>query len=251
MRGIRRIALTAVLAAALGVCAEDRDANLGTPGRRAASRPAPKASPSASNLDYWLGRATVPATQTAPAEIGGTGPFAQTRPFARTDALPGALELSDGTVLAGGLYTTRGKAWSVYDQKTKRWRRVPFAAVLSITAVVVEEKLEPRWRWKAMGVPERVYTGETYPTRRYVWRFVLPDGSEITGAVKGQPLWIALGDKRSGPFVLHERERGKVGQKLRDLIYIRKIVVSRRLMRQVLAAGESVRAASRPAAEEK
>jgi hypothetical protein len=248
---MRRIALTAVLATALGVCAGEKEADLGAPGRRAASQPAPKASRSASNLDYWLGRATVPATQTAPAEIEGTGPLARTRPFARTDALPGALELSDGTVLAGGLYTTRGKAWSVYDDKTKRWRRVPFAAVLSITAVVVEEKLEPRWRWKAMGVPERVYTGETYPTRRYLWRFVLPDGSEITGPVKGQPLWIALGDKTFGPFVLHERYRGKVGQKLGDLIYIRKIVVSRRLMCELLAAGESVRAASRPVAGEK
>jgi len=221
----------------------------------AATRPASGASRSADaapaaptdNLDYWLGRSEATRTQRAPKRAETSmNPFGGDA-FARRDALPGVLELSDGTQIPGGLYTTIGKPWQVYEARTKRWRQIPFAAVLSITAVVVEEKMDPKWRWKAMGVPERVYTGEEYPTRRYQWRFMLADGTNVTGTVKGQPIWVETGRVKSGPFVLHERHKGKVGQPLNDLLYVRKIVVSRRLMRAVIRARGADGPASRPA----
>jgi hypothetical protein len=92
-----------------------------------------------------------------------------------------------------------------------------------------------RWRWKAMGEPEKVYTGKSYPFRRLRWRFRLADGSEITGAVKGQPLWIETSDTIHGPYLLQERARGKDGQSLAALVYVRKVVISRRMMKSVQA----------------
>ena len=62
----------------------------------------------------------------------------------------------------------------------------------------------------------------------------LIDGSTVIGEIKGQPLWIELGDKRTGPLVLHERSKGKMGQKLKDLIYVKRIIVSRKMMEAVL-----------------
>jgi len=202
----------------------------------------------AGNLEYWLGRSKTASTQSAPAgrDGSGAGPFDGVAALSRRGALPGVLELSDGTQIAGWLYTTVAKSWQVYEARTKRWRQIPFAAVLSITAVVVEEKMEPKWRWKAMGVPERVYTGREYPTRRYLWRFLLADGTNITGAVKGQPLWVRTGRVKSGPFVLHERDKGEIGQALADLSYVRKIVVSRRLMKAVIQAHRVDKPASQP-----
>ncbi|MDY6914534.1 MAG: hypothetical protein SVT52_08780 [Planctomycetota bacterium] len=196
-------------------------------GKQAKSRPG-------GNLDYWLSRAkpldTQPAATTQPAR-----PITITKPPKREDALPGVIQLSDGTLLAGSLYTTRGHNWQLYIESQKRWRQIPLITVLSIAAIVREEKMVQQWRWKAMGTPERVYTGREYPTRRLKWSFHLIDGSRLIGTIKGQPLWLEQNGKTFGPFVLHERSKGQLGQKLSELIYIKKLYVSRRLAEAVLA----------------
>jgi len=152
----------------------------------------------------------------------------------RRDALPGVVCLSDGTVIPGQVYTTRDKDWQVWVDAEKRWRHVPPILVLSIRAVVVEERMDKEWRWKEMGSDEKVYTGRTRPVRRHRWRFHLIDDSWITGTVKGQPLWIRHAGRTRGPFVLHERSAGKYGQDLDDLVYVRKVVISRRAMADAL-----------------
>ena len=194
---------------------------------------------SANNLDYWLDRAASGPAETQPdaaAEPEGSplAPLAAER-----EMLPGAIELSDGTRLFGHLYTTVQKPWFVYVADQKRWRMIPFAAALSISAVVVEEKIEPRWRWKATGVPERVFTGEQYPTRRLAWEFLLADGTTIAGAVKGQPIYVrTTKDETAGPYILHERQKGEIGQRVGELVYVRKVVISKRLLEQAAAAGD-------------
>ena len=242
-------------------------------GASAAARPASNSQP-ASDLDYWLGRAepnkpgatTMPAGGKLAVEPAGGGagasaaggarvgaaatgpagsPFRQgDMPFRRSDALPGAIELSDGNQLAGGLYTTVEKPWIVWSEATKSWRRVDFLTLLSIEAVVEEERMELDWRWKGMGEPEKVYTGKKYPMRRMHWRFKLIDGSVVEGSTKGQPVFVELAGKVSGPFILGERIKGLDGQTMEELVYVRKIVVSRKMMDLVMAdkaGGKAVR----------
>lgn len=200
----------------------------------------PKKKP-ASNLDLWLNEDAPVApksTETNPLDAGHN-PFRKGDAFLRTDALPGVVELNDGRQIPGGLYTTREKDFEVNVPSEKRWRRVPLVLVRSIEAVLLEEKMDQHWRWKAMGVPERVYTGKEYPYRRFEWKFNLIDGTSLQGVVKGQPLWIEkledLGGRgRYGPFVLHERFSGAEGTKLEDHPYMKQIVISRRMMTKVL-----------------
>lgn len=201
-----------------------------------ATQPAKKPT---TNLDLWLSGGEDKPKPDEPANPLDTGvnPFGGKNAFRRQDALPGVVELSDGRQLPGGLYTTREKDWEVHIEKEKRWRRVPFILVLSIEAVVLEEKMEQRWRWKEMGAPERVYTGKEYPYRRFHWKFHLIDGSYVTGTVKGQPLWIEKPDgagKRYGPFVLHERFTGPEETKLEDHPYVKRVIVSRKMMDKVI-----------------
>ena len=200
---------------------------------------APAAEPNApaNNLEYWLRRsepassqpseASQPAKKTAP---GTDGKRPGRGPFSRTDAIPGVIEFSDGRLLAGWIYTTRGKSLLLWQAGIKRWRRIPPAAALSITAIVESEEIILRSRWKGMGEPERVYTGRKYPTRRLNWRFSIADGSTITGSVKGQPIWIDTPTGKRGPFILAERTKGDLGTTLSDLVYVRRIVFSRRAM---------------------
>ncbi|MCD4824168.1 MAG: hypothetical protein K8S55_06135 [Phycisphaerae bacterium] len=201
----------------------------------------PKAAPP-SDLDYWLKQAEKTESESSQKSSqkssekpqAGTSPFKSPSGFLRDDALPGVIELSDGKQLPGGVYTTPDKPWIVWVAGEKRWRRIKPLAVLSITAVVDEEKMELAWRWKAMGEPEKVYTGKKYPFRRFRWKLHLIDGSYITGVIKGQPVWVETTAKTHGPFVLHERVKGKVGQTLKDAIYVKKIVISRKMMNKVI-----------------
>lgn len=214
----RRSTRCAALAAAICLAA---GAGVSGPEGRPSSGPE-------SNLDYWLGQATTSTapTTTAPA----TNPMGGKDSFEREDALPGVLVLSDGTVHAGGIFTTRDKDLEVWVESEQRWRHVPAILLLSLEAVVVEEGMELEWRWKEMGLPEKVYTGRKKPVRRFLWRLHLIDDTYITGAIKGQPLWIETRAKRLGPFVLHERSAGKYGQELTDLVYVKRVVISRAAM---------------------
>ena len=190
-----------------------------------------------SNLDYWLGKAqdAKPVDKPAPG-TEGANPFSGKDGFYRDDALPGVIEFSDGRQTPGWLYTTLEKPWEVYVAKEKRWRRIPFINVLSIAAVVKQERLEQTWRWKEMGAPERIYTGKQYPFRRFEWKLHLIDGSYVTGAIKGQPLWVELNKKKIGPFVFNERQKGQDGQKLKDLVYMKRVIISRKMMDKVVEA---------------
>jgi len=214
---------TAVIIAVLAFCAQEPRA-VGAAGKKPG------------NLDYWLSQATTsPASRPADKTPASRAKTLSTgnRPT-REDAVPGVIEMSDGTQWPGWLYTTRDKPWIVFDPAADRWRRIPFIAVLSINAVVTEEKYMLQWRWKGMGEPEKVFTGKKFPYRRFLWEFRLIDGSTIRGAVKGQPVWVAWGGRTTGPLVLHERDKGKIDTKLEDVKYVRKIVVSTKMRDAVL-----------------
>jgi hypothetical protein len=206
------------------------------------------ASAAGDNLDYWLQHAQPAASQPAASQPAASQP-AQTQPAsapsgeeaaaARGEDLPGVVEFSDGKVLAGFIHTTPQEPWAVYVEGERRWRLLPPLAVLSITAVVDEERMEQEWRWAGMGQSEKVYTGRQYPFRRCRWRFHLIDGSEVVGTVKGQPFWVVAGGRRSGPYVLHERDKGPMGSTLAELVYVKRLIISRRAMLQAASQPSS------------
>jgi hypothetical protein len=205
------------------------------------------------NVDYWLkaaksaskpagtGGAGANTTTTAPGKPSTTGPASApgSGQPTRDDALPGALELSDGRTLGGFVYTTRGKDWEIFTDADKMIHRIPFIAVLSVTAVVVEQQQELEWRWKEMGTTEKIYTGRSFPTRRLNWTFKVIDGTTLTGTIKGQPLWLESPSGNVGPLVLSERTKGEMGQKLPDLVYVKRVIVSRRVMEQLAATASN------------
>jgi len=218
------------------------------PSSSADESPARATTQPADNLQYWLNTDAAEATTAPAVDHVGVDPFARSRSEPPAIALPGAIQKSDGTISRGWLYTPGDKPLQVFAEPEHRWRQIPLAATLSISAVVVSEELKLEWRWKAMGEPQRVYTGKRYPSRRLQWRFALADGSVITGAVKGQSLSVISGGRKLGPFILHERQRGKPGKSLAEMSYVRKIVVSREAMSEPTGRSTSkpTKAATRP-----
>jgi len=203
------------------------------PAAESAPSPHPPAAPvKRSNLDYWLERAT-PATS-APATQVVIEPATDPSVPARPDALPGIIELSDGRLVPGWIYTTRDRNLEVWVESEKRWRCVPLLSVLSLTAVVIEQEMVQQWRWKEMGQPERVYTGKQFPAMRFHWKVHLIDDSYVVGAIRGQPLWVSLKDQKYGPFVLCDRAKGDLGKDFADIIHVKRAIISRKMLERAL-----------------
>ena len=85
----------------------------------------------------------------------------------REDALPGFIELSDGSIHFGRVYMTRDKRFKIYDSKLQRQREIPLAKIRQIECKVDKEWEEREWRFKELAKDEKLYTGRSYPAREY------------------------------------------------------------------------------------
>lgn len=175
-------------------------------------------------------------------------------PAEREEAVPGYVELSDGSVFPGRVYLTRDVRLQIYDEALQRQREVPLRVVKRIECKVKREWMEKEWRFKEAASAEKVYTGREYPAREYIHVITLHDGRTIEGPLSGvvyvQPYTYSPGEQssyRPAPaprkFILHKREKGPVGTELKALVYVKLIELGED------ALGEGRRkATARPAA---
>jgi len=166
---------------------------------------------------------------------GPASPFgAGEEPGSRKDAVPGYIELSDGTKRPGRICTTRAKRLKIYNLKRKIYEFVPVPACKRIEAVVEWERVDREWRFKEAGSTEKVYSGRAYPVRMLAWRLILRNDHEIVGHILGQPLYAKHGGKAER-FILHKRDKGPMGGKLEDLVYVRRVVLGPEAYEEALA----------------
>ncbi|MGA2031138.1 MAG: hypothetical protein ABSG68_02675 [Thermoguttaceae bacterium] len=155
-------------------------------------------------------------------------PFA--RPAAvRDDAVPGYVELSDGSIHAGRIYLTRDKRLQVYDQQLERQREIPLSAVRQIECVVKRAWMEKEWRFKETTTDEKMFTGRVYPSREYVHKVTLQDGCTIAGPLSAV-VYVQASDQRSADpgdaskterFILNQRSKGELGKTLDSLVFVK------------------------------
>jgi len=183
------------------------------------------------SLDQWLSESS---TATAPADNSAAPDNPPAVSSAAPDfALPGVVEMSDGSVLAGHIATVGDGPLNVWVADEKRWRLVPPAAVLGMSAKIVKEEMFQQWRWQGMGQPEKVFTGKAYPLRQLEWTLILADGSTMTGTIKGQPLYVyPVSGGNFKTVIIPDRQKGRTGQKLTDLVYPKTIIFSRKAIKK-------------------
>ncbi len=155
-------------------------------------------------------------------------------PSQREDALPGRIELSDGSIHAGLVYLTRDKRLQIYDEKLQRQREVPLEAVKQIDCTIKKEWLEREWKFKETTNDVKMYTGRHYPAREYLHTITLKGGRTITGPLSAivyldpqRPSTGRSDDPQSEGeperFLLNKRNKGEVGQDLKSLVYVKRI----------------------------
>jgi len=152
----------------------------------------------------------------------------------REDALPGYVELSDGSIHPGHIYLTRDKRLKIADEQSQRQREVPLSAVKQINCTIKKEWLEKEWKFKELTKDEKMYTGRSYPVREYEHTITLNDGRTISGGlaeiVYVQPIdnntaksGASRPEIKTEQFILNKRNKGEIGEDLHSLVYVKSI----------------------------
>jgi hypothetical protein len=185
-----------------------------------------------------------------PATISPFGPVKHER----EDAIPGYLEMSDGTVFPGNIYMTRDKRLKL-AQENDRQREIPLRMVTQIECKVMKEWIEREWKFKELANDEKMYTGKSYPARVYQHTLTLKDGRTLTGELAEifyvQPLADAsngpLGDtSRADPrrFMVNKRNKGENGKDLKSLKYVKVIKLGKEAYEEGLAKASGKKVSS-------
>ncbi len=147
------------------------------------------------------------------------------RPTAAIDACPGSIELSDKTIVQGMISLTRDHRLKIHDNSLGRQREIPLRVIRKIECAVKKEWLEKEWRFRENANDAKVFTGRSYPVREYLYTITLRDGRKIRGAISAiLYLQKGAGEKRLR-FLLHKRQKGKIGTPLKSLIHVQCVVL--------------------------
>jgi len=160
----------------------------------------------------------------------------------REDAIPGYVEMSDGTVYSGNVYMTRDKRLKL-EQNNEKQREIPLRVVAQIDCRVVKQWMEKEWKFKELANDEKMFTGRSYPARIYEHTLTLRDGRTLTGNL-AEILYVQpLADASSGPLgdaskleprrlILNKRSKGENGQDLNSLKYVKLVKLGKEALEE-------------------
>jgi len=160
-----------------------------------------------------------------PPALNPFGPAASEGQPQRDDAVPGCLELSDGSAHPGLIYLTRDKRLKIYDDRLQRQREAPLRAVKQIECKVKREWMEKEWKFKETTSDEKIYTGRSYPAREYLHTITLRDGRTITGPLAAIVYVQPSQQQEAERFLLNKRNKGVPGKSLKSLTYVKRITL--------------------------
>jgi hypothetical protein len=196
------------------------------PGYLIAADPATAPTTTGSSSDMlmdWLtsrGPTTVPtgAPATKPATTQAANPFLAEL---SKEGANGVITLSDGRRISGYITTTAEQPLRVWDEPNKQNHDLPLMTILTLKAKVVSEGEEAEWNFEKGGSDVKIYTGKSYPTRETQYEVTLTNGQSVTGAIAA-PLYIKTA-KGNELFILHTKDKGKVGQTVDELVYVKSV----------------------------
>lgn len=207
-----------------------------------------------------------PALNPFAPKTGSDGEPAQLNPFSpvqrvRDDAVPGYIQLSDGTIIPGHIYMTRDKRLKIYDGELKRQREIPLRVVKRIETGVLKEWIEKEWRFKELALNEKYYTGRAYPAREHTHRITLHDDRQIVGPMAEiiylDPADLNADEERSmaetpgaspgraKKYILHKRDKGDWGETLESLVYVKKIELGEEALEEGVKKAKGQKAPSK------
>lgn len=137
---------------------------------------------------------------------------------------PGAIELSDGTVVCGRVRFTRGCVLKIHVAAARKTERIAPADVAVFELLPVAESMERPYTFKNPGDPTKTYGEGLYPLRDLTCRVTLRDGRTFEGKPISTIVYIRPeGSDEETRYKLVRQQKGKVGETLDDLVHVRAI----------------------------
>jgi hypothetical protein len=186
----------------------------------AATPTPPTTKPADSSMDSILGLSKKPTAQPEAATQPAAAPTLKSD--ADDQSREGTITMSDGAKIHGKIATTQDKPVRIWVEKEKDYEDVPFDQITSAEVEVLWERDEKEWNFKETGSDIKVYSGRTYPARQTQYTFTLTDGTVIKGDVVA-PLYVTMADGKSKTYVLYKRDKGEIGQTLKDRPYVKSL----------------------------
>jgi len=190
-------------------------------------------------ISMIVSSATLSAAE--PPALNPFGPAASEARPERDDAVPGCLELSDGSVHPGLIYLTRDKRLKIYDDRLQRQREVPLQTVKRIECNVKRGWMEKEWKFKETTSDEKILTGRTYPAREYLHTITLRDGRTITGPLVAIVYVQPSPQQQAERFLLNKRNKGEPGKNLKSLVYVKQIKLGKEALEEGVKKQKTVR----------
>jgi hypothetical protein len=185
----------------------------------------PATKPADPSMDSILGLSKKPAADAKP-DSAAAAPQPGKTPLkdqaADDQSRAGEITFSDGTMVKGKIATTADKPVRIWVEKEKNYEDVPFDQIDKAEAEVLWERDEKEWNFKETGSDIKVYSGRTYPARQTQYTFTLTDGTVIKGDVVA-PLYVTTEDGKTKTYVLYKRDKGEIGQTLKDRPYVKSV----------------------------
>ncbi len=132
------------------------------------------------------------------------------------------VELSDGRTVAGRIALVNDQL-IVHNEAQGKKYTVRLAEMKQFETLVEKESMEKKWFFKEDGRDEKVYTGEVYPVRYFNTRVTFGDGRTLEGHIISTVALLKVGDAAPERRFLTMKMEGEVGQKLDDLVYVKRI----------------------------
>jgi len=140
---------------------------------------------------------------------------------AAAEWLPATVELSDGTRIEGAVGVPND-ALLIYNEARRRRYTVRLAEISSLLTAIEWQGMAEKWIFRESGSDEKIYTGRYYPVRHYLATITFNDGKQLSGRIMPKTLYVKS-EGKTRRFILRAKQEGKVGQKLSDLLYVRRI----------------------------
>jgi hypothetical protein len=136
------------------------------------------------------------------------------------------VELSDGRRISGRLSLMGSRPLVITPTGKKHQQKILLSDILTLTQIVREQKMNRPWFYKESGKVEKMYLEGTYPFINFTSEIVLTSGKVIRGDIVS----AAFRFKGEGPgkLFLTRQIKGKVGEKMDDLVYPLKITFNNR-----------------------
>lgn len=151
-------------------------------------------------------------------------------PSGRTqeEDLSGTAVISDGRVIKGEIEMDAPGLFSLFAPAQKRRLRIPPSKVARLIFIVESEELVRGWMFQEESRNTKIKLPFLRPVRELAVTAVLKTGQRITGHMDAAVLhlWAEEGEnEKEYRLVLTSHQRGKKGQKLEDLLWVKELVL--------------------------